>query len=131
MSQPDSGASEPSGRTPQGGSQRAEVRIQLNDTQATRGYANFCHVTATAEEVVLYFGFNTQPVGGTASLSVPIHHREVLNYYAAKRLLAALHVTIQRYEATFGALELDPRKRQLRHDASTAKPPQESGEEPA
>ncbi len=128
MSQADSGSATPGG---QGTPQRSEVRIQLSDAQATHGYANFCHVTATAEEVVLYFGFNTQPVGGTATLTVPIHHREVLNYYAAKRLLAALHVTIQRYEETFGPLELDPRKRQLRHDASTAKPPQEGGEESA
>ncbi len=89
----------------------ASVQIQLNDTQATQGYANFCHVTGTPEEVVLYFGFNTQPIGATSKVNVPIHHREVLNYYAAKRLLAALHMTIQRYEATFGPIVLDPRQR--------------------
>ena len=127
MSQADSGPepSPGSDQDQQHSAQRSEVRIQLNDAQATHGYANFCHVTATPEEVVLYFGFNTQPVGATPTLNVPIHHREVLNYYAAKRLLAALHATIQRYEATFGPLELDPRQRQRRPQET---PPAQQGD---
>ena len=114
MSEP-TGAAESSAQGPE----PRQVQIQLNDSQATHGYANFCHVTGTPEEVVLYFGFNTQPVGTSGTLNVPIHHREVLNYYAAKRLLAALHVTVQRYEAAFGPIVLDPRQRRKQQPGST------------
>jgi len=35
----------------------------------------------------------------------------VVNYYTAKRMLAALQLTIQRHEAAFGTLETDVQKR--------------------
>jgi hypothetical protein len=34
-----------------------------------------------------------------------------LNFYTSKRLLTALGMTIQRHEQTFGAIELDVRRR--------------------
>jgi len=37
--------------------------------------------------------------------------RTVLNFYTAKRLLHALHLTLERHEAAFGVLEIDVQKR--------------------
>ena len=37
--------------------------------------------------------------------------RVVLNFYTAKRLLHALHVSVQRHEEVFGTLEVDVQKR--------------------
>ena len=39
------------------------------------------------------------------------HQRLVVNYFTAKRLLGALHVTVQRHEQAFGVLETDINKR--------------------
>jgi hypothetical protein len=73
-------------------------------------YANFARVTGTPEELVLDFGLNTQ-MAPSPSEPVILTHRLVLNFYTAKRLLGALHVAIQQYEAHFGVLEIDVQKR--------------------
>jgi hypothetical protein len=42
---------------------------------------------------------------------IQIAERIVLNYYTAKRLLGALHMSVQRHESAFGNLETDVQKR--------------------
>jgi hypothetical protein len=42
---------------------------------------------------------------------VIITQRLVTNYYTAKRLLHALHLSVQRHEQAFGVLEVDVQKR--------------------
>ncbi len=84
-------------------------QITIDDSKAFTAYANYFHVTGTAEEMVIDFGLNAQP-GGT-NRPVGITQRVVLNPYTAKRLLAVLHMSIQRHEATFGTIETDMRKR--------------------
>lgn len=86
---------------------RAEVKVE--DSGAALCYANFCRVTGTPEELILDFGLNSQPTGGTTSIE--IKQRLVVNYYTAKRLLHALGLSIQRHESAFGALETDVQKR--------------------
>ena len=88
--------------------QRPQVR--LNDSQAVTCYANFCRVTGTPEELIVDFGLNTQPVG-VPTEEISVTERIVLNYYTAKRLLAALQMSVQRHEAAFGVLETDVQKR--------------------
>lgn len=73
-------------------------------------YANFCQVTGTPEEVILDFGLNPQPFGEPRD-GVEVDQRVVINFYTAKRLLAALEHTVQKHEEAYGTLELDPRKR--------------------
>ena len=73
-------------------------------------YSNFCRVTATPEEVILDFGLNPQPFA-TGRQDVKAIQRIVMNFYTSKRLLTALGMTIQRHEGTFGAIELDVRRR--------------------
>jgi len=90
--------------------QQQQQQIQVDDSKALAGYSNFCRVTGTPEEVILDLGLNAQPVG-VPSGPINITHRLILNYYTAKRLLAALNMTIQRHETAFGVLETDVQKR--------------------
>jgi hypothetical protein len=48
---------------------------------------------------------------GSGDQPVDINQRIVLNFYTAKRLLHALHVSVQRHEKVFGNIETDIQKR--------------------
>lgn len=73
-------------------------------------YSNFARVAGTPEEVVVDFGLDPMPFSN-AGRTVKISERVVMNYYTAKRLWAALGVSLQRYEQAFGPLETDVTKR--------------------
>ena len=85
-------------------------QVKLDDSTVNAEYANFCRISGTPEELVLDFALNTQP-SGTMPEVLKLNQRVILNFYTAKRLLAALHMAVQRHEQTFGALETDIRKR--------------------
>lgn len=89
---------------------QAAQQVQLDDSGAESLYANFCRVTGTPEELIIDFGLNTQPVG-VPEKPIRVNQRIILNHYTAKRLLAALSMSVQRHEAAFGVLETDVRKR--------------------
>jgi hypothetical protein len=42
---------------------------------------------------------------------IKVTQRIILNFYTAKRLLAALSMSVQRHESVFGVLETDINKR--------------------
>lgn len=86
------------------------ARVEIVDTHAAVCYANFCRVTGTPEELILDFGLNSQPMG-VPTEPVDVKQRLVLNYFTAKRLLQALHMSVLRHEQAFGALETDVNKR--------------------
>jgi hypothetical protein len=67
-------------------------------------------VTGTPEELIIDFGLNNQPMGVPTD-AIPIAQRIIVNFFTAKRLLAALNMSIQRHEAAFGVLETDVQKR--------------------
>jgi hypothetical protein len=90
--------------------QQARAQVQVNDDKAVACYANFCRVTGTPEEVILDFGLNTQPFGMPTE-PINITQRITTNFFTAKRMLAALQMTVQRHEAAFGVLETDVQKR--------------------
>ncbi len=102
--------------------QPQRVQIELDDSDASCSYANFCRVTGTPEELIVDFGLNPQPMGVPTS-PIPIKQRLIINYFTAKRMLAALQMSIQRHEAAFGVLETDIQKRV---QPSLRKPQQES-----
>ena len=86
------------------------VAVQVDDSGASCSYANFCRVTGSPEELIIDFALNPQPMG-VPSEAIDIDQRVVMNYYTAKRMLAALQMSIQRHEAVFGVLETDINKR--------------------
>ncbi len=89
-----------------------QVQLQVDETKLLAMYANFCRVTGTPEELIIDFGLNAQPFG-IPDEPVPVTQRIVTNYFTAKRMLQALHLTIQRHEAAFGILETDVQRRVL------------------
>ncbi len=90
--------------------QQQSPRVQVDDHSASCSYANFCRVTGTPEELIIDFGLNAQPFGVLTD-PVQMTQRLVTNYYTAKRLLHALHLSVQRHEQAFGVLEVDVQKR--------------------
>jgi hypothetical protein len=86
------------------------VQVQVEDKHAIALYANFCRVTGSPEELIIDFGLNPQPVGIPRE-PIEVKQRIIVNYFTAKRLLAALQMSVQRHEAVFGVLETDIQKR--------------------
>lgn len=99
------------GSAAEGQSQQQQmVQVQVQDEGAIALYANFCRVTGSPEELIIDFGLNPQPVGVPKD-PIQVKQRIIVNYYTAKRLLAALQMSVQRHEAVFGVLETDIQKR--------------------
>ena len=97
--------------TPAAGETRQQaVQVQVLDDQATASYANFCRVTGSPEELIVDFGLNPQPIGVPKD-PIRVNQRIILNFFTAKRLLAALQMSVARHEAVFGVLETDINKR--------------------
>jgi hypothetical protein len=88
----------------------APAQFSVDTTALSAAYANFCRVTGTPEELVLDFGLNTQ-MTPVPSEPVKLTHRLVMNYFTAKRLLGALHMSVQQHENVYGMLETDIQKR--------------------
>jgi hypothetical protein len=88
-------------------------QIHIDDSKTVALYANFCRVMGTPEELILDFGLNPQPFG-IPTEPISVTQRIITNFFTAKRMLAALQMTIQRHEATFGVLETDVQKRVTR-----------------
>ena len=87
-----------------------QVELQVNDDDVICSYSNFCRVTGSPEELIVDFGLN--PNGFRVPRNpIDIKQRIVLNYFTAKRLLAALSMSVQNHERVFGVLETDVNKR--------------------
>ncbi len=86
------------------------LQVQVNDENALATYANFCRVTGSPEELIVDFGLNPQPIGVPKD-PIQVKQRIIVNFFTAKRLLAALQMSIARHEAVFGVLETDINKR--------------------
>src|SRR5579884_3317679 len=92
------------------GQQGQATEVVVDDSATLPSYSNFCRVTATPEEVILDFGLNPQPFAAGRQ-EIKANQRIVMNFFTAKRLLAALGMTVQRHEGAFGAVELDINRR--------------------
>lgn len=91
--------------------ENAQVQeVMVNDANVHAGYANFCRVSSTPEELILDLGLNPTPYA-TGKVEVRVTHRIILNHFTAKRLWSALSMALQRHEQAFGVLETDVRKR--------------------
>ena len=86
------------------------VQVQVEDDNAMATYANFCRVTGSPEELIVDFGLNPQPIGVPKD-PIQVKQRIIVNFYTAKRLLAALQMSVARHESVFGVLETDINKR--------------------
>ena len=107
QNKPSSDAEQPLGEASR---QPQRVSIEIDESRAVALYSNFCRVNGTHEELIMDFGLNAQPIG-IPTKPLVINQRIVLNYFTAKRLLQALHATIQHHETLFGAIETDVQRR--------------------
>ena len=89
----------------------APAQFAVDSSALSTVYANFCRVTGTPEELVLDFGLNTQMSPVPGGEPIRLSHRLVMNYFTAKRLLGALHMSVQQHENVYGAVEVDVQKR--------------------
>lgn len=87
-----------------------QQQLQVDDSETISLYANFCRVTGTPEELIIDFGLNQQPMGIPKD-PIKVKQRIIVNFFTAKRLLAALSMSVQRHESVFGVLETDIQKR--------------------
>lgn len=104
----DTPAEAPASAPAQEAAQTQEVVV--DDSGANAGYANFCRVSSTPEELILDLGLNPTPYA-TGKVDVKVNQRIILNHFTAKRLWSALSMALQRHEQAFGVLETDVRKR--------------------
>ena len=95
---------------------QAQQTLIVDDSNVTAGYANFCRVSSTPEELILDLGLNPNPYA-TGEVKVPVTQRIIMNHFTAKRLLSALSMALQRHEQAFGVLETDVRRRVKRQGA--------------
>ncbi len=95
---------------PAAGEQAGQATIHVDDSLCSAGYANFCRVSSTPEEMILDLGLNPHPYA-TGETTVKVSQRIIMNHYTAKRLIHALGVALQRHETAFGSIETDVRKR--------------------
>ncbi len=103
-------ASTPPGQDAGGPDSSQQIRLELNANEAPTCYANMCAVTPMPLEIVLDFVLMTSPPERQRG-PVNIGSRVVMNYHSAKQLMLALQRAVQRQEAMYGTIELDPRKR--------------------
>ena len=87
-------AAAPAAATP--APQQQMVQVQVNDADAIALYANFCRVTGSPEALISDFGLNPQPVGVPKEPS-QVKQRIIGNYFTAKRLVAAVNMSVQRH----------------------------------
>ncbi len=90
--------------------QPPSIRLELDASGVQSTYANMCAVTPMPLEVILDFVLMMGPPDRQRA-PIKVNSRVVLNFFSAKQLMLALRRAVERYEAMYGVLELDPRKR--------------------
>jgi hypothetical protein len=100
---------EPQQGNPAAQGQQVTLSINMADLEMT--YANFFRVTGTFEEIILDFGLHSGLMTQGGPEPIKVGQRMVLSFATAKRLLAALQMSIGRHEQLFGVIETDPQKK--------------------
>ena len=85
--------------------QRQPVRLTLDDRGVSAQSSDFWLISSTPEEVIISFSNHK----GQGTAPIKISHKIVMNYYNAKRLLAALNQTIKGYEQALESMNIEPK----------------------
>ena len=101
--------------------QANQIQINIDDSDAQTTYSSLVRVGGSAEELVLDFSGPLRPTGPKSAV-MKVDQRIIMNPWAAKRLHMAIEQAIQRYEETYGNLEVDERKRRVAQPQSASKP---------
>lgn len=90
-----------------------QIQLQIDDSQTPLLYSTTVRVWGSSEEINLDFAGPIRPGTQPRTARLKIDQRVVLNPWAAKRLAVALGQAVGRFEAAYGTLELDERKRRV------------------
>ena len=93
--------------------QNQQIQLQIDDSQTPLLYSTTVRVWGSSEEINLDFAGPIRPGTQPRTARLKIDQRVVLNPWAAKRLAVALGQAVGRFEATYGTLELDERRRRV------------------
>lgn len=95
--------------------EKQQVRLNVNADKMQTIYANAFQTHSTPEEVLVSFGINqtlpSKEEGVSATMTLELNNRVILNHFTAKRLAMSLLQTVREYEERFGVIELDVSKR--------------------
>lgn len=92
---------------------RRQVRLRVDESKMTRGYANAFRSSVTNQEVVIDLGMNLpQPSPAphkneepqSLHMTFELQHRAVMNYATAKRLALQLSDAVRQYEQQHGEI---------------------------
>jgi len=100
----------------------SKIQLQIDESTTPVTYSTTVRVWGSAEEFNLDFAGPLRPAGQNIA-RLKIDQRLVLNPWAAKRLAIALGQAVARYEATYGALELEEAKRRIAAPAAATEAP--------
>lgn len=101
-----------------GDAQQNQIQLQIDDSQTPLLYSTTVRVWGSSEEINLDFAGPIRPTNQPKVARLKIDQRVVLNPWAAKRLAVALGQAVGRYEAAYGVLELDERRRRVNRPAA-------------
>ena len=104
-----------------GAQQNQQVQVSIDDANAPVLYSANARVWGSPEEIHIDFAGPLRPTSAK-SATLKIEQRVTLNPFAAKRLAMLLSQWVQQYEATYGYIELDERKRRVPQAASHPAP---------
>ena len=91
--------------------QPSQMQLQIDESKVETFYSSTARVYGSAEELIVDFSQGIRPSGQNNVSVMRIDSRVILSPWAAKRLALALGQAVQRYEQTYGILEIDPRRR--------------------
>ena len=101
---------QPAAATPPVGANGADTqqpRLKWDDSKMSTSYANVVNVSATREELGLFFGTNlTSGVGGGNEVTIRLSDRIIMTPHAAKRLSLLLAANLKAYEERYGKLDV-------------------------
>ena len=93
--------------------QPMQVSVQVDVSKMDTVYTNFFRLclSSSTEEILMDVGLHTGIMVPGGMEPITMTHRLVMNPFVAKRLIESLRQIVNRHEAAFGAIEVDPQKR--------------------
>ena len=83
-----------------------QPRIVWDDSKMQTSYANVCNVSTTREEFNFVFGTHRNWHQAKTDLVIDLSQRLIVSPQSAKRLLKLLEASVDKYESTYGEIEL-------------------------
>ncbi|WP_198263333.1 DUF3467 domain-containing protein [sulfur-oxidizing endosymbiont of Gigantopelta aegis] len=91
----------------QASAQPRQPRIVWDDSKMKTAYANVCNVSTTREEFNFVFGTHRNWHQAKTDLIIDLSQRMIVSPQSAKRLLKLLEASVEKFESTYGEIEMN------------------------